>query len=827
MGSRETGGDEVTAEVFQMLIRCGHVIELVDDELVAARKKFPSFGSDHEGYAVILEELDELWDAVKANDPEHARRRSGSFSTGRRAVDSYAEFLAAKDKRVEDVGFAAVSELPAGLFDWQVEIVRWALRRGRAAIFAECGLGKTLMQLAWADQVRRKTGRPVLILAPVAVSIQTVHEAAKFGINANVCAHQSDVNGSIAVTNYEKLDHFDPAEFAGVVLDESSILKAQDGKRRTQIIESFEGTPYRLACTATPAPNDHTELGNHGQFLGVMAHHEMLSMFFVHDGGSTQSWRLKGHAKDAFWRWVCSWACVVTHPSDLGYDDDRFTLPPIRYEKHIIPVEAQCAGLLFHTGENFGITERRRARRNSMAQRVECVAEMVNASTEPWVVWCDLNAEGDALEKAIHDAVQIAGRHPIEEKERMLVDFIEGRARVLVTKSKIAGFGMNMQHCAKVAFCGLSDSYESFYQTVRRCWRFGQTRDVEVHIAISDVEEPVARNIERKEADASELMSEVARRTRAIMRDEIKGANMTKDEYATLTVGDDNGDWTMRLGDCVEALSEMGENNTVDYSVFSPPFDSLYTYSASVRDMGNCDGGEDFARHFGYLIEQLHRVIRPGRLVSFHCMNLPTLKARDGFIGIRDFRGELIRAFTDVGFIFHSEVVIWKDPVTSMQRTKALGLLHKQLKKDSCMSRQGIPDYVVTMRKPGVNGDPVTNTNETFPVAEWQEYASPVWMDINPSETLQGSSAREHEDERHISPLQLEVIRRCLRLWSKPGDLVLSPFAGIGSEGFEAVKAGRRFLGIELKRSYFEQACRNLERAVVESKSRLLFSETK
>ena len=264
--------------------------------------------------------------------------------------------------------------------------------------------------------------------------------------------------------------------------------------------------------------------------------------------------------------------------------------------------------------------------------------------------------------------------------------------------------------------------------------------------------------------------------------------------------------------DCVDVVSSLPEAS-VGYTVFSPPFASLYTYSNSDRDMGNCKGTEDFAEHFGFLVPQLFRVTKPGRLVSFHCMNLPTSKERDGYIGIRDFRGALIRQFEQAGWIYHSEVVIWKDPVTAMQRTKALGLLHKTIRKDSSMSRQGIPDYLVTMRKPGINPDPIEHTNDEFPVSLWQRYASPVWMDINPSDTLQFKSAREHEDERHICPLQLEVIRRALKLWSNPNDVVLSPFTGIGSEGYVALQEGRRFVGAELKKSYYEQAVRNLESA--------------
>lgn len=270
--------------------------------------------------------------------------------------------------------------------------------------------------------------------------------------------------------------------------------------------------------------------------------------------------------------------------------------------------------------------------------------------------------------------------------------------------------------------------------------------------------------------------------------------------------------WAMYRGDCVEVIKGIPDRS-IHYSIFSPPFSSLYVYSASERDMGNSRTHAEFFEHLTFLAPELERVLLPGRLLSFHCMNLPTSKERDGVIGITDFRGELIRVFKNAGFVFHSEVCIWKDPVTAMQRTKALGLLHKQIKKDSCMSRQGIADYLVTMRKVGDNPERVTHTNESFPVSLWQRYASPVWMDINPSDTLQRKSAREDADEKHICPLQLQVIRRTVELWTNPDDLVLSPFAGIGSEGYVALQSERRFLGIELKESYFKQAVANLKTA--------------
>jgi len=277
--------------------------------------------------------------------------------------------------------------------------------------------------------------------------------------------------------------------------------------------------------------------------------------------------------------------------------------------------------------------------------------------------------------------------------------------------------------------------------------------------------------------------------------------------------------WSLYHGDSVEIIEGL-PSNSLHFTIFSPPFSSLYTYSNSERDMGNCRDDEQFFKHFGeFLVPELLRVTMPGRLLSFHCMNLTTTKQTHGVIGTRDFRGDLIRVFTNAGWVFHSEVCIWKDPVTAMQRTKALGLLHKQIKKDSCMSRQGIPDYLVTMRKPGDNPERVSHTDESFPVDVWQKYASPVWMDINPSDTLQRESAREHNDERHICPLQLQVIQRALELWSNPNDVVFSPFAGIGSEGYQSIKMGRRFVGVELKESYFKQACLNLKSAELEQKT--------
>ena len=558
------------------------------------------------------------------------------------------------------------------------------------------------------------------------------------------------------------------------------------------------------------------ELGNHSEFLGNLTRTEMLSTFFVHDGGDTAKWRLKGHAEAEFWKWVCSWAVMIRRPSDLGYDDAAFRLPALRIHERQVESETCSEGMLFQMPA-VTLQERQRARASSTEERADEVAAIVaSRPNEQWLIWCNLNNESRAVSERIAGAVEVCGADSPDFKEQSMADFAAGKIRVLVSKPSICGFGLNFQSCHNVVFLGLSDSYEQFYQAIRRCWRFGQKSEVDCYIVTSSAEGEVIKNIKRKEADAQRMAEEMVNQMQEVNKAELRGSVRNKPTYEhKINAGEA---WTMHLGDCVEVLSKF-PSNSIHYSIYSPPFASLYTYSASERDMGNSRTHAEFFDHMDFLAPELLRVLLPGRLMSFHCMDLPTSKERDGVIGITDFRGKLIALFERAGFILHSQVTIWKDPVTAMQRTKALGLLHKQLKKDSCMSRQGIPDYLVTMRKPGDNPQRVTHTAEEFPVQVWQRYASPVWMDINPGNTLQRESAREERDERHICPLQLEVIARALKLWTNPFDTVLSPFAGIGSEGYEAVKAGRKFIGIELKQSYWKQASLNLKAAAESNKS--------
>lgn len=722
-------------------------------------------------------------------------------------MGSYDEFVARK-RRAEVATGHQPGELNEHLFDFQHAIVSWAVRRGRAAIFADTGLGKTLMQLSWADEVASHTGGAVLILAPLAVSEQTIEQGQTFGIEVRrVPAGGTPDAPGVWITNYERMEAINFTDLHGLVLDESSILKAHDGKTRTKIIESAQGIPYRLSCTATPSPNDFEELGNQCEFLGVMTRTEMLATYFVNDTGDTGTWRLKGWGQSRFWEWMGTWAVVLRNPSDIGFDGSRYILPEPEYIEHV--VETEQTGDLFAKPAQT-MLERRKAQRDSIEHRCKALADIVNAETdEHWLIWCHLNDEAALLQSLIPGSVNVQGSDSPESKSENLLGFAHGQVRVLISKPKIAGFGMNWQHCARMAFVGLDDSFEKFYQAVRRCYRFGQQRNVKVHIFTAENEGQILANIKRKEIQHHEMSEKMIEHMRDIMNKELAGQQNIVDEYSEDT--HEGEGYTVHLGDCVKWAKRMPDNS-IDYSIFSPPFADLFVYSNSDHDMGNCSSDEEFAAQFRFLVDELFRVIKPGRNVSFHCMNLPTTKMRQGYIGLRDFRGDLIRTFQDAGFIYHSEVCIWKDPVVAMQRTKALGLLHKTIRENASMSRMGLPDYVVTMRKPGEAEDRVKH-GEDLPVEMWQKYASPIWDDINQGRTLNKLPARDENDEKHMCPLQLDVIERCIHLWTNPGDLILSPFTGIGSEGYCAVKMGRRFVGTELKPSYWELACQNIHDA--------------
>jgi hypothetical protein len=428
-------------------------------------------------------------------------------------TSNYETFLASKIHYAASAGLETYS-LHARLFPFQRQVTAWAIGRGRAALFLDTGLGKSACQLVWAQNIASHGG-DVLILAPLAVAQQTVTEGATMGIQVAYARTQAEAMPGITITNYERLHVFDTRQYAGVVLDESSILKAYDGKTRTALIEAFRHTPYRLCCTATPSPNDHMELGNHAEFLGIMRRSEMLATFFTHDGGHTSQWRLKRHAEAPFWRWVASWAMAITHPLQLGDSTPGYDLPALHRHDHMLALDGAHEGLTLFPMEARSLLEQRHARRAGLSRRIAHAVEIIQSErSEPWLVWCELNDEADEITRRLPGAIQIAGSDGLDEKEQRLHAFCDGQSRLLVTKPSIAGFGLNLQHCARMLFVGVNNSFESWYQAVRRCWRFGQRRPVEVHVVYSDIEALIVRNLHRKEADAARM---TRRMTEAIM----------------------------------------------------------------------------------------------------------------------------------------------------------------------------------------------------------------------------------------------------------------------------------------------------------------------
>jgi DNA modification methylase len=752
--------------------------------------------------------LGALWPVLPGSTNTRKRESAAKgFFIGEKMNCDYEKFVENK-RRAEVATGHQPGDLNEHLFDFQHAIVSWAVRRGRAAIFADTGLGKTLMQLSWADEVASHTKGIVLVLAPLAVSEQTIEQGSTFGIEVKRVPHgQTPTEPGVWITNYERMEVIDFDSLHGLVLDESSILKSHTGKTRTELINRCQAVPYRLSCTATPSPNDFEELGNQCEFLGVMTRTEMLATYFMNDTGDTGTWVLKGWGASRFWEWMGSWAVVLRNPADLGFDGTRYNLPAPEYFEHV--VETDVSGDLFAKPAQT-MLERRKAQRDSIEARCIELAKVVNADTsEPWLIWCHLNDEAEMLKSMIEGSVNVQGSDSVEFKTDAMMRFSRGELRVLISKPKICGYGMNWQHCARMAFVGLDDSFEKFYQAVRRCYRFGQKRNVQVHVFTAENEGQILLNLKRKESQHHEMSQKMVEHMKDIMNAQLQGTSNIVDEYREDVYEGDG--FTVHLSDCVKLAKKM-EPNSIDYSVFSPPFADLFVYSNSDHDMGNCKDDKEFAAQMKFLIDELFRVIKPGHNVSFHCMNLPTTKMRQGFIGLRDFRGDLIRAFQEAGFIYHSEVCIWKDPVVAMQRTKALGLLHKTIRENATMSRMGLPDYVVTMRKPGEIEERVTHGDD-LPVAMWQKYASPIWDDIDQSRTLNKLPARDENDTKHMCPLQLDVIERCIHLWTNPGDMVFSPFTGIGSEGYSAIKMGRKFIGAELKPQYWELACKNIEDA--------------
>lgn len=728
---------------------------------------------------------------------------------------NYKEFLQSKITKYQNSGFEIdEKELNTNLFPFQKLCVKQSLKKGKYALFLDTGLGKTICQLEWANQVTLKTNKPVLILAPLAVSGQTIQEGKKFNIHVEKL--KSDVFGQgIYITNYEQLPNIDCSQFVGIVLDESSILKNYTGTYKRLIIKEFEHTQYKLACTATPSPNDYNEIGNHSEFLNVLDAPDMRSRWFIRDEGMN-NYRLKKYAKIDFFAWINSWCIFACKPSDLGYDDDGFILPGLEYDEQLIETDSRDNYKLFNdvavNATNFN-SELRFTKKERIAKVISILEKQ---KTDHYIIWVKQNEEADYLKSQLKqigykdgsDFVEVRGNETSEIKESKLLGFADGKYRILITKSKIAQFGMNFQICHNQIFAALDFSFESLYQSIRRSYRFGQKEIVKIHLITVDTMQNVIATILKKEKAFNEMKTEMNKEINNIehglVMDYIKEEVKTKDYH-------------LIKGDSCQEIKHI-ESDSIDFSVFSPPFESLFTYSNNICDLGNCKSSDEFFEQYEFMMHDLYRIIKPGRLVAVHTKDLARYKNSSGYTGLYDFTSKNHRLFEKVGFKYHSKVTIWTDPVLEMQRTKTQRLLYKQLRKDATYSGVGLPEYLTIFRKwEGSEEDwnPVTNkTSENFPLDLWQKWASPVWFDIRRTDVLNNREGTDQGDEKHIAPLQLTVIDRAIKMWTMEGETVFTPFLGIGSEAYMAIKNKRFGIGIELKDSYFNVAVKNCNNAV-------------
>jgi DNA modification methylase len=765
---------------------------------------------------------------------------------------SYDEFLETKQKTHIFSGFDIdESELNQMLFDFQKFTVKRALKAGKYAIFANTGLGKTPMQLDIAYQVVKRFNVMALILAPLAVTGQTIEIGEKFGIKVN--RYGDSFEPGIYITNYDQLDNIDCDLFECILLDESSILKNETGKYRNLLIDKFKKTPYKFCFSATPSPNDPMELGNHSDFLDAMGYNEMLAMFFVHDTNETQQWRLKGHAIDKFYEFVSTWAIMYSHPKDIGFNMDGFDLPKLEIIERQVSTPIPN-GVLF-SGLAVNATDYNQSLRDTEILRIKETLLIISniPKNEPIIIWTKQNEEAKNIYNQLinlgYDCRNVQGSDSNEKKEKDLLGFAHNEYQIMITKQSIASQGLNYQNCAYQIFNSVDFSFEQSYQAMRRSWRFGQKRKVTCYMITTDRMINVIKIQKDKHKSFVTMQHHMCKAVNKNLNNQLttkmdKSQDIKTDNY-----------WLMH-GDCVKRIKEVYDNS-VDLIVFSPPFADLYTYSNHIEDMGNVADYDQFVQQFKYLAIELKRVIKPGRIIAIHCMDLPTLKSRDGFIGIRRFSAMIGDIFEELDMFLHSEFTIWKDPLLAAVRTKTIGLAHKQVTKDMSIIRCGLPDKVLCFKTKEENQTPIQlddkqfthyipmHQYDNFPkTAEgfnefwgynpessydritqyshqvWQRYASPVWMDIDQTNTLQFMNAKGQNDEKHICPLQLGVIERIILLYSNRGETVLSPFGGIGSEGYQSIKMGRKSISIELKESYFEINKRN-HNAACEAKGQL------
>lgn len=778
------------------------------------------------------------------------------------ALTNYKDFLASKYVAAKASGFPVAPEaVNPNLFLFQRDIVRRACHLGKSAIFSRVGTGKTRMQLAFADLVVKHTGGRAIILAPLAVAPQTVAEGVKIGI-AVKHVHDMDEIGDakIVITNYDRIHKFDTAAFDCIVLDESSIIKHYSKTFFAQL-EMWKMTPFKLACTATPSPNDIVELGNHSTFLDVMDFHDMLARFFVGEGDVARKARLRKWGETDFWQWVTSWSVGISHPRDMGakYDMEGYDLPPLLINERRLGVDEATLARTLAEGKllpdaNSNATSFHKVKNESITSRVAEVVKIVDGlpADEPVIVWCDTDKEADALKAALTGFIEVRGSQPEHVKERGLMAFTNGEVRGIISKVSIAGFGLNWQHCNQMIFAGVNFSFEGLYQAIGRIHRFGQTRPCHVYLIYTEAEGNVRQILEQKQQEFADMQINMtkAMQEHGLFRDGSPVVTFAETEEARAS----GKDWTMHLGDCVTTMATMPDHS-VDLTVTSIPFgETLYTYSDKQADMGNCESREQFMEHLGYMIRENYRITRPGRLTCVHVKDLPLFINRDGAQGIDPFSDDVTAAYRKAGWVLQSRITIWKDPVMEMQKTNSHGLLYMNWRENAEVLRTGLPDYVLVFRRFPKAGeenlqvpiihDPRDTTYHganppqmlldlpgrksgvsavNLPV--WQNYASPVWedvgvpcppqvwMDIQAGNTLNHTAAKDNRDERHICPLQLDLIERCIHWYSNPGEVVFDPYGGIGSTPVSALKLGRVGVGVELKPSYHKLAVKHLKNA--------------
>lgn len=765
---------------------------------------------------------------------------------GEAAVDVDTGHLADAGMLTEQPIAAIWTDPSSFLFDYQQWIVRMALDRERFAVYADCGLGKTLIQLDWARLVHAHHKGRTLICAPLAVCPQTIDEAAHFyGDDLPIIdlRNRDDLtawlaNGSgIGITNYEKLDDItEPLPVQAVVLDESSVLKASMGKRRTAIMAAFQGVRWKLCCTATPAPNDRVEYAEHAYFLDVVrSTREFLAAFFINRDGN---WKLKGHGVDAFYRHLAGWSVFMRSPAAYGFDDNLADLPAMSVEfPHVDLTESQHeAARRWEAGEQpslFGATPGGVTSRIKMMQiahgfelddgkvaarfdtaKPRVIADLCNVThaDEQVIVWVTFDEEGDQLAALIPDAVQLSGKTSIPVRERVISEFRKGEGpRVILVKPAMFSFGVNLQSCRVQVFSTITDSYERYYQAVRRSHRYGQTRPVVIYVPLTMLDEPLCRNVLNKQAtwEHDATMQEKAYISVLRPTDQINRKRMNVNPTAEIDRTETDR-WTMVHGDSIAHMPTMPESS-MDLAVFSPPFANLFTYSSAAADMGNVKSDAEYRLQWKFFATELVRVMKPGRIVAVHCMDVIRFAGQHGVRHTYDYPADLAAGMRDAGFLYRARIAIDKNPQIQATRTKDANLLFATLKRNALDSHPQASECVLVFTAPGEPEVPVIA--DGISNQEWIRWAHHVWYDIRETDVLNAALGKADEDERHICPLQLGLIERCVRLWSNEGETVFSPFGGIGSEGVESLTWGRRYYGVELKESYYRTARKFLAQA--------------